>query len=195
MISEKLKIKTQAHYEKNNIKVVDLQNLRYFFDGVYVLANKWNYKSFNELYKLKDKDLKYNAYNILIGLLYYNMCTPKGYEVNLKRFKNNLLLKNKYSLLFRMEGEILEVSEHCFDKTIKWLKENDFITKGSHPTYIEINNHLSDKLQKLGNYLFNTKYAQKSIKENTHYFGNPFKKSKTDVAFEERAKINTKRLH
>jgi hypothetical protein len=195
MISEKLKIKTQAHYEKNNIKVVDLQNLRYFFDGLYVLANKWNYKSFNELYKLKDQDLKYNAYNILVGLLYYRMCTPRGWEVNLKRFKNNLLLKNKYSILFRMEGEILEVSDHYFDKAIKWLKENDFITTGSHHSYIEINNHLSDKLQKLGNYLFNTRYAQRSIAENTHYFGDPSKKSKTDVAFEERAKINKERLH
>ena len=35
----------------------------------------------------------------------------------------------------------------------------------------------------------------KSIKENSHYFGDPFKKSRTEIAFEERKKINTKRLH
>ena len=41
MNKEKLKIETKARYGKNNIKIVDLQNSRYFFEGLYVLAHKW----------------------------------------------------------------------------------------------------------------------------------------------------------
>ena len=196
MNKEKLKIETKAHCGKNNIKVIDLQNSKYFFDGLYVLAKKWKYKSFNDLLELKNTDLKWSVFTIFIGVLYYNMCVPKGWRVNFKRFKNNLLLKNKYSVMFRFGDEVQEVSERHFDEAMEWLKKNDLIQQSSaHYTYIELGQKFWDYSRKLGNYLFNTGYAKKSIKENSHYFGDPFKKSRTEIAFEERKKINTKRLH
>ena len=196
MNKEKLKIKTKAHYGKNNIKIVDLQNSRYFFEGLYVLAHKWKYKTFQDLLDLKDKDLQWNVFTIFIGILYYNMCVPNGYSINSKRFKNNLLLKHKYSTLFRFDGEIQEISERHFDDALKWLKEKGLIQKSSaHYTYIELGQRFWDYSRKLGNYLFNTEYAQKSIKENTHYFGSLHSKSKEEAAYIERKLIRTERLH
>jgi len=196
MHSEKLKIKTQAHYGKNNVKVIDLQNSRYFFNGLYVLAKKWNYKSFNNLLELKNKDLQWNAFTIFIGVLYYNMCVPKGWRVNFKRFKNNLLLKNKHSVMFRFDGEVQEVSEHHFDKAIEWLKKNGLIQQSSaHYTYIELGQKFWDYSRKLGNYLFNTEYAQRSIEKNRHYFGSLDSESKEEKAYAERKLIKKERLH
>jgi len=196
MNKEKLKIETKAHYEKNNIKVIDLQNSRYFFEGLHVLANKWNYRPFKDLLELKDNDFQWNIFTLFIAVLYYNMCTSNGWRINSKRFKNNLLLKNKYSLLFRFDGEIQEVSEHYFDDALKWLKEKGLIQKSStHYTYIELGQRFWDYSRKLGNYLFNTEYAQRSIKENTHYFGSLHSKSKEEEAYIERKLIRTERLH
>ena len=196
MNKEKLKIETKAHYGKNNIKIVDLQNSRYFFEGLHVLAHKWNIKEFKDLLDLKDKDLQWNVFTIFIGILYYNMCVPKGYRINSKRFKNNLLLKHKYSTLFRFDGEIQEISERHFDDALKWLKEKGLIQNSSaHYTYIELGQKFWDYSRKLGNYLFNTEYAQRSIKKNTHYFGSPHSKSKEEAAYIERKLIRTERLH
>ena len=196
MNKEKLKIETKAHYGNNNIKIVDLQNSRFFFEGLYVLAHKWKYKTFKDLLDLKDKDLQWNVFTIFIGILYYNMCVPNGYSINSKRFKNNLLLKHKYSTLFRFDGEIQEISERHFDDALKWLKEKGLIQKSSaHYTYIELGQRFWDYSRKLGNYLFNTEYAQRSIKENTHYFGSLHSKSKEEAAYIERKLIRTERLH
>ena len=196
MNKEKLKIETKAHYGKNNIKIIDLQNSRYFFEGLHVLAYKWKYKNFFDLLKLKDTDLQWNVFTIFIAVIYYNMCVPKGWRINSKRFKNNLLLKNKYSILFRFDGEIQEVSEHYFDDAVKWLKEKGLIQNSSaHYTYIELGQRFWDYSRKLGNYLFNTGYAQKSIKENTHYFGSLHSELKEEKAYTERKLIRTERLH
>jgi len=196
MNKEKLKIETKAHYGKNNVRIVDLQNSRYFFEGLYVLAHKWKYKTFKDLLDLKDKDFQWNVFTIFIGILYYNMCVPKGYRINSKRFKNNLLLKHKYSTLFRFDGEIQEISEHHFDDAVKWLKEKGLIQNSSaHYTYIELGQKFWDYSQKLGNYLFNTQYAQRSIKKNTHYFGSLHSESKEEIAYIERKLIRTERLH
>ena len=196
MNKEKLKIETKAHYGKNNVRVVDLQNSRYFFEGLYVLAHKWKYKTFKDLLDLKDEDLQWNVFTIFIGILYYNMCVPKGYRINSKRFKNNLLLKHKYSTLFRFDGEIQEISEHHFDDAVKWLKEKGLIQNSpAHCTYIELGQKFWDYSRKLGNYLFNTEYAQRSIKKNTHYFGSLHSESKEEIAYIERKLIRTERLH
>jgi len=124
------------------------------------------------------------------------MCVPNGYSINSKRFKNNLLLKHKYSTLFRFDGEIQEISERHFDDALKWLKEKGLIQKSSaHYTYIELGQRFWDYSRKLGNYLFNTEYAQKSIEKNTHYFGSLHSKSKEEAAYIERKLIRTERLH
>ena len=99
------------------------------------------------------------------------MCAKRGWEVNEKRFKNQMLLKNKSAFIFDMQGEFQEVKEKHFNEAMRLLKEYDLIKTGSHSSYIKINNTHLDYCCKLGNYLFNTKYAQESIKDNTHYFG------------------------
>jgi len=152
------------------VKVIVLKNVHYFFKGMDVLANKWKIKPFMEIRKLKDPDLTQAVYAILVGLTYKYMCTKRGWEVNEKRFKNQMLLKNKSAFIFDMSGELQEIKEQHFDEAIKFLKKYELIKMGSHSSYIKINRY-SDYCCKLGNYLFDTDYAKKSIEDNTHYFG------------------------
>ena len=93
-----LKVKVFANGIR--VKELELKNLRYFFRGMDVLSNKWKINSFTKIQKIKDPDLIQAAYVILIGLIYKYMCTKKGWEVNKKRFKNEILLKNKSSFIF-----------------------------------------------------------------------------------------------
>ena len=48
--------------------------------------------------------------------------------------------------------------------------------------------------RKLGNYLFNTDYAQKSIERNTHYFGDHTSHEHLE-AFREREQMNNRTLN
>jgi hypothetical protein len=153
------------------VKVIELKNIRYFFRGMSVLADKWKIKPFIKIRQIKDPDLTQAAYDILIGLIYKYMCAKRGWEVNEKRFKNQMLLKNKSAFIFDMQGEFQEVEEKHFNEAMRLLKEYDLIKTGSHSSYIKLNNTHLDYCCKLGNYLFDTKYAQESIKDNTHYFG------------------------
>ena len=164
-----LKVKVFANGIR--VKELELKNLRYFFRGMDVLSNKWKINSFTKIQKIKDPDLIQAAYVILIGLIYKYMCTKKGWEVNKKRFKNEILLKNKSSFIFVMDGEFQDIKEKYFDEAMEHLKKCNLIKTGSHDSYIQINNTHLDYCCKLGNYLFDTEYARQSIEDNTHYFG------------------------
>ena len=93
-----LKVKVFANGIR--VKELELKNLRYFFRGMDVLANKWKINSFTKIQKIKDPDLIQAAYVILIGLIYKYMCTKKGWEVNKKRFKNEILRVRTTILLY-----------------------------------------------------------------------------------------------
>jgi hypothetical protein len=137
-----------------------------------VLSREWKITPFTMMEDIarKDPDLEHAATLILIGLLYKSMCTNKGWEVQLKRFKNQMLLKSKASFIFTMHGEFQEIEEFYFDKAIAFLKKIGLVGTGSHGAYIKIASH-SDYCHKLGNYLFDTPYVRESFKRNTHYFG------------------------
>ena len=139
-------------------------------------------------------DLIYHAMTILIGLIYKNMCTKKGWEVNYKRFKNEMLLKHKNSKVFMLESDYLTIPDNKFDDAYRLLKKCDFIRQGSSYNYIEINNTHLNYCQKLGNYLFNTEYAKESIERNTHYFGDHTSYDHYK-AYEQRKELNNKSLN
>ena len=165
------KLTTKAFYQGKEIKIIPLENISYFFEGLHVLSSKWKVEPFKKLWKDCEDNLKYPALTIFIGLLYKDMCTKKGWEVNYKRFKNQMLLKNKYPKVFLLESDYLTIPDNKFDNAFRLLKKCGFIEQGSHPSYIRLNNSPMGYNRKLGNYLFDTEYAQKSIERNTHYFG------------------------
>ena len=55
-----------------------------------VLSNKWKINSFTKIQKIKDPDLIYPGQVFKIPENYKYMCTKKGWEVNKKRFKNDI---------------------------------------------------------------------------------------------------------
>ena len=130
---------------------------------------------------------------LLIGLLHKDMCN-KTWEVNEKRFKNEMLLRNKKPKVFLLESDYLTVPKNQFDNALRLLKFVGLVRKGSHHSYIRLNDVHVDYCRKLGNYLFNTEYAKQSIERNTHYFGSH---SSHDhyMAFQERKEINNKGLN
>jgi len=207
MIQNKLTIK--AFYQGKEVKIIPLKNIGYFFDGLDTLSRKWQIKPFLKLWNDENGDqTNQAALIILIGLLYKNMCTKKGFEVNAKRFKNEMLLKNKNPKVFLLEadyfnfndladsfsgeadeGDVVIAADHLFDSALKKLKKFDLIERGSRHGYIRLADQYSDYCEKLGNYLFDTEYARNSIKRNTHYFGssNGYDHS---IALKERKLIN-----
>ena len=207
MIQNKLTIK--AFYQGKEIKIIPLKNIGHFFDGLHVLSSKWQVKPFLKLWNDENGDVTNNAaLIILIGLLYKNMCTKKGFEVNAKRFKNEMLLKNKNPKVFLLEADYLNfndladsfsgepdekavmiAADHLYENAFKKLKKFDLIEKSSHHGYIRLTDQYSDYCQKLGNYLFDTEYARNCIKRNTHYFGSSSSYDHS-IALEERQLIN-----
>jgi len=169
MIKDGLTIK--AFYKGKEVKIIQLEHLHFFFKGLHTLGSEWRVEPFKKLWNDCEDDLKYYAMTIFIGLLYKYMCTKKGWEVNYKRFKNEMLLKNKNPKVFLLESDYLTIPDNKFDDAFKLLKSVGFIEEGSHYSYIKLNNRSRGYSIKLGNYLFNTDYAQKSIERNTHYFG------------------------
>ena len=142
MIKDGLTIK--AFYKGKEVKIMQLQNLPYFFSGLSTLSEEWEVAPFKKLWSEYKGDLKYHAMTILIGLIYKNMCTKKGWEVNYKRFKNEMLLKHKNSKVFMLESDYLTIPDNKFDDAYRLLKKCDFIRQGSSYGYIEINNtHLN----------------------------------------------------
>jgi len=166
-----LKIKAYSNGREVK-KIIELHHLHCFFEGMGVLSREWKITPFTMMEDIarKDPDLEHAATLILIGLLYKSMCTNKGWEVQLKRFKNQMLLKSKASFIFTMHGEFQEIEEFYFDKALAFLKKIGLVGTGSHGAYIKIASH-SDYCHKLGNYLFDTPYVRESFKRNTHYFG------------------------
>jgi len=164
-------LKVKVYSNGIRVKTIELKNIRYFFRGMDVLANKWKIEPFTKIQKIKDPDLIQAAYSILIGLIYKYICTKRGWEVNKKRFKNEMLLKNKSSFIFDMDGELQQIEEKHFDEAMELLEKCNLVRTGSHDSYIQINNTHLDYCCKLGNYLFDTEYAKQSIEDNTHYFG------------------------
>lgn len=192
MIKNGLTIK--AFYKGKEVKIIQLQNLNFFFSGLATLSSNWKVEPFKKLWEDCDDDLKYDAMTIFIGLLYKDMCTSRGWEVNYKRFKNEMLLKNKYPKVFMLESDYLTIPDNEFDNAFRLLEKCGFIEQGSHPSYIRLNNSPMGYNRKLGNYLFNTEYAQRSIERNTHYFGDHTSHDHYE-AFQERKQINNRTLN
>jgi hypothetical protein len=192
MIKNGLTIK--AFYKSKEVKIIQLQHLHFFFKGLSTLSSEWKVEPFKKLWEDCEDDLKYHAMTIFIGLLYKDMCTKRGWEVNYKRFKNEMLLKNKYPKVFLLESDYLTIPDNEFDNAFRLLKKCGFIEQGSHPSYIRLNNSPMGYSRKLGNYLFNTEYAQRSIERNTHYFGDHTSYDHYE-AFQERKQINGKTLN
>ena len=192
MIRDGLKIK--AFYKGKEVKIIQLQHLHFFFKGIHTLSSEWKVEPFKKLWNDCKDDLKYHAMTIFIGLLYKDMCTKRGWEVNYKRFKNEMLLKNKNPKVFLLESDYLTIPDNEFDNAFRLLKKCGFIEQGSHPSYIRLNNSPMGYNRKLGNYLFNTDYAQKSIERNTHYFGDHTSHDHYE-AFQERKQINNRTLN
>ena len=91
MIKDRLKIK--AFYKGKEVKIIKLQHLNFFFSGLNTLSSKWKVEPFKKLWEDCKDDLKYDAMTIFIGLLYKDMCTKTGWEVNYKRFKKRNAFK------------------------------------------------------------------------------------------------------
>lgn len=192
MIRDGLTIK--AFYKGKEVKIIQLQHLHFFFKGIHTLSSEWKIEPFKKLWKDCKDDLKYHAMTIFIGLLYKDMCTKRGWEVNYKRFKNEMLLKNKNPKVFLLESDYLTIPDNEFDNAFRLLKKCGFIKQGSHYSYIQLNNDSMGYNRKLGNYLFNTDYAQKSIERNTHYFGDHTSHEHLE-AFREREQMNNRTLN
>lgn len=192
MIKDGLDIK--AFYKGKEVKVIPLKNLNFFFSGLDTLSNKWKIEPFKKLWSDCKDDLKYHAMTIFIGLLYKDMCTKRGWEVNYKRFKNEMLLKNKNPKVFMLESDYLTIPDNQFDNAFRLLKSVGLVKRGSHHSYVQLIHTGCNYNRKLGNYLFNTWYARESIKRNTHYFGDH---SSHDhyMAFQERKEIDNKSLN
>ena len=192
MIKDELEIK--AFYKGKEVKIIELHHLSFFHNGLLTLANKWKVKPFDVLVKDLRDETTLAALNIMIGLIYKDMCTKSGYEVNLKKFKNEMLLKNKKPKVFLMESDYLKIPDNHFDNGIGFLKKIGFIETDYHRSHVQINNSIVDYCRKLGNYLFNTWYCQESFKRNTHYFGG-HSSSDHYKAAQEREQISDKTLN
>jgi hypothetical protein len=169
MIKDELDIK--AFYKGKEVKIIELHHLGFFYSGLTTLATKWKVKPFDVLMKDVSDETTQAALNIMIGLIYKDMCTKSGPVINLKKFKNEMLLKNKKPKVFLMESDYLKIPDNDFDNGMGFLKKIGFIGQDTYHNYIAINNSIMDYCRKLGNYLFNTWYCQESFKRNTHYFG------------------------
>ncbi len=192
MIKNRLMIK--AFYKGKEVKIIQLQHLNFFFSGLATLSSEWKVEPFKKLWRDCEDNLKYHAMTIFIGLLYKDMCTKRGWEVNYKRFKNEMLLKNKNPKVFLLESDYLTIPDNEFDNAFRLLKSVGLVKQGSHHSYVQLIHTGCNYNRKLGNYLFNTEYAQRSIKENTHYFGDHTSHDHYE-AFEQRKEISVRSLN
>ena len=185
MIQNKLTIK--AFYQGKEVKIIPLKNIGYFFDGLDTLGRKWKVKPFTYLLDFKNK-INTASLSILIGLL-YRRTIGNVFRFNKKRFKNEMLLKNKKPKVFLLETDYLTIPENIYNEALEKLKKIGLIKTDPVYDYMVLNDEHSDYCGKLANYLFNTEYARNSIKRNTHYFGssNGYDHS---IALKERKLIN-----
>jgi hypothetical protein len=185
MIKDKLTMK--AFYQGKEVKIIPLKNIGYFFDGLNTLGRKWKVKPFTHLLDFENK-INTASLSILIGLLYRTK-VGNVFRFNKKRFKNEMLLKNKKPKVFLLETEYLTIPENIYDEALEKLKEIGLIEINPFYEYMVLSDQYSDYCGKLANYLFNTEYARSSIKNNTHYFGSPGEHDHS-IALKERILIN-----
>ena len=185
MIQNKLTIK--AFYQGKEIKIIPLKNIGYFFDGLDTLGRKWKVKPFTYLLDFT-KEINNASLSILIGLL-YRRTVRNVFRFNKKRFKNEMLLKNKKPKVFLLETDYLTIPENIYDEAFEKLKKIGLIETDPFYDYMVLSDEHSDYCGKLANYLFNTEYARNSIKRNTHYFGS-YSDYDHSIAFKERQLIN-----
>ena len=185
MIQNKLTIK--AFYQGKEIKIIPLKNIGYFFDGLDTLGRKWKVKPFTYLLDFT-KEINNASLSILIGLL-YRRTVRNVFRFNKKRFKNEMLLKNKKPTVFLLEADYLTIPETIYDEALEKLKKIGLIETDPFYDYMVLSDEHSDYCGKLANYLFNTEYARNSIKRNTHYFGS-YSDYDHSIAFKERQLIN-----
>ena len=185
MIQNKLTIK--AFYQGKEIKIIPLKNIGYFFDGLDTLGRKWKVKPFTYLLDFT-KEINNASLSILIGLL-YRRTVRNVFRFNEKRFKNEMLLKNKKPTVFLLEADYLTIPETIYDEALEKLKKIGLIETNPFYEYMVLSDEHSDYCGKLANYLFNTEYARNSIKRNTHYFGS-YSDYDHSIAFKERQLIN-----
>ena len=185
MIQNKLTIK--AFYQGKEIKIIPLKNIGYFFDGLDTLGRKWKVKPFTYLLDFT-KEINNASLSILIGLL-YRRTVRNVFRFNKKRFKNEMLLKNKKPTVFLLEADYLTIPETIYDEALEKLKKIGLIETDQFYDYMVLSDEHSDYCGKLANYLFNTEYARNSIKRNTHYFGS-YSDYVHSIAFKERQLIN-----
>ena len=185
----------QAFYKGKEIKIIELENLSFFFKGLSVLSEEWKIEPFTKLWgeNAIDKKITHSSLNMMIYLI-YKIHFGKGGDINIKRFKNELLFKNKNPKVFLMESDYLTLSNSEFNSAISYLNQINFININSHNSYFNINNTIIKYCIRLGDYLFETDYCKKSFERNTHYFGdsNSFEHHR---AFEERKELNSRSLN
>ena len=170
MIKDRLNIK--AFYKGKEIKIIQLENLNFFFDGLSTLVDNWKVEPFTKLWgdNALNKKITYSSLNLMIYLI-YKLHFGKGWEINIKRFKNEILFKTKTPKVFLMESDYLTLSSSEFDLAVSYLNEINFINMNSYNSYFNINNKIVKYCIRLGDYLFYTNYCKKSFEQNTHYFG------------------------
>lgn len=185
MIKDKITIR--AFYQGKEIKIIPLKNIGYFFNGLDTLGRKWKVKPFTHLLDFENK-INTASLSILIGLL-YKRTVSNVFRFNKKRFKDEMLLKNKKPKVFLLETDYLTIPENIYDEALEKLKKIELIEINPFYDYMVLSDQYSDYCGKLANYLFNTEYARNSIKNNTHYFGSS---SECDhsIALKERILIN-----
>ena len=192
MIKDGLTIK--AFNKGKEIKIIELNHLPYFFKGLDTLANRWKVEPFTKLWGVDHiDDTVHHSLSVMIYLI-YKIHFGKGWDVNIKRFKNELLFKTKYSKVFLMESDYLTLSHNQFNSALSYLNQIGFIHIDSRNNYFNVNNNIIKYCIRLGDYLFETDYCKKSFDRNTHYFGdsNSFEHSR---AYEERKEITKRSLH
>ena len=185
MIKDKLTMK--AFYRGKEVKIIPLKNIGYFFDGLDTLGRKWKVKPFTYLLDFT-KEINNASLSILIGLL-YRRTVGNVFRFNKKRFKNEMLLKNKKPKVFLLETDYLTIPENIYDEAFEKLKKIGLIETDPFYDYMVLSDEHSDYCGKLANYLFNTEYARSSIKNNTHYFGS-YGEYDHSIALKERILIN-----
>jgi|DEB0MinimDraft_4_1074332.scaffolds.fasta_scaffold10433_3 hypothetical protein len=192
MIKDGLTIK--AFHKGKEIKVIELKHLPYFFKGLDTLANRWKVDPFTKLWGVDHMDdTIHHSLSVMIYLI-YKVHFGKGWNVNIKRFKNELLYRTRHPKVFLMESDYLNLNRSQIDSALSYLKQIGFIHTDSYNRTLNINNSILKYCIRLGDYLFNSYYCQKSFERNTHYFGdsNSFEHSK---AYEERKEITKRSLH
>lgn len=184
----------RAFHRGKEIKIIELENLHFFFEGLDTLANKWKVEPFTKLWGKKSLNrTNHSALNVILYLI-YKIHFGKGWEINIKRFKNEVLFKTKNPKVLLLESDYLTLTSSEFDSAISYLKNIGFIKTNSRNRYFDINNTIVKYCIRLGDYLFHTDYCERSFRENSHYFGGS-SSIQHQRAYKERKQMSEGSLH